>query len=297
MKTPLFEGSCTAIITPFTKDGIDYKRLGELLDFQVNNGTRAIVAAGTTGESAALEIHEYKSLVDFCVKYVSGRIKVFAGIGGNNPKRCIEKAGVAADAGVNGVLVTTPYYNKTTQRGLIEFFELIADESEKPIILYNIPQRTGMGIELDTYIRLAQHLNINGVKEASGDAGMIARIIAECGNDMYVWSGNDDNTVALMSLGARGVVSVASNIIPNVVSNLCDLCLGNNFAAAAALNRKYANFFSKLFIETNPIPIKAAMSRIGLDSGALRLPLVEISDTAREALFKCMDKVHIADAC
>jgi len=294
LKTPLFKGSCTAIITPFTKDGIDYKRLGELLDFQVGNGTRAIVVAGTTGESAALEIHEYTALVDFCVKYVAGRMKVLAGIGGNNPRHCIDKAKIATDAGVDGVLATTPYYNKTSQRGLVEYFVTIADNVEKPLILYNIPVRTGMGIELDTYVKLSEHPNINGVKEASADFTLISRIIAQCGDDMHVWSGNDDNTVAMMSLGALGVVSVASNVIPRVVSNLCDLCLGNDFAAAAALNKKYVDFFTKLFVETNPIPVKAAMVRLGMDSGILRLPLVEISDSARKILYDSMDKINIS---
>lgn len=293
MKTPLFKGSCTAIITPFTKDGIDYKRLGELLDRQVDGGTKAIVVAGTTGESAALEIHEYTALVDFCVKYVSGRMKVLAGIGGNNPYHCIEKSKLATDAGVDGVLATTPYYNKTSRRGLVEYFKTIADNVEKPLILYNVPTRTGIGMELDTYEKLAWHPNINGVKEASSDFTLISRLISLLGDDLYVWSGNDDNTVAMMSLGAIGVVSVASNIIPRVVSNLCDLCLGNDFAAAAALNRKYTEFFSKLFIETNPIPIKAAMSRLGMDSGMLRLPLVDISEESRLKLYECMDKINI----
>lgn len=291
MKTPVFKGSCTALITPFTADGIDFRRMGELLDYQEENGTQAIVVAGTTGENATLEIHEYDELVDFCIKYTAGRMKVIVGVGGNNTRSCLGNAQRAAALGADAVMMTTPYYNKTTQRGLIEHFSYVADRVDVPLILYNIPSRASIGLSLDVYKALSKHPNINGVKEASGDFSLIAKTAAACGDDLYLWSGNDDNTVPMMALGALGVVSVASNLIPQTVSLLCMLCLNGDFDAACALYKKYSDFYDKLFIETNPIPIKAAMSYVGLDSGLLRLPLVEISEASSEKLLLSMRRI------
>lgn len=291
MKTPVFKGSCTALITPFTGDGIDFIRLRELIERQVKNGTQAIVAAGTTGENATLEIHEYDYLVDLCVKQCRGRMKVIAGIGGNNTRACLEMAGLAAARGADAVLMTPPYYNKTSRSGLIEHFTYVADRISIPVILYNVPGRTAIGLTLDTYKELSRHPNINGVKEASGDFTLIARTAAACGDELWLWSGNDDNTVPMMALGALGVISVASNIIPQTVSLLCMLCLNGDFSAAAELYRTYSDFFDKLFIETNPIPIKAAMSFAGLDTGLLRLPLVGISPTSADKLRESMRNI------
>lgn len=290
VKIPVFKGSCTALITPFDKDGnIDYPRLKANIDFQYENGTAAIVVCGTTGEGATLTSNEFEELTRFSVRETKGRMKVIAGIGSNNTLSAFAKAESAKFLGADAVLMVTPYYNKTTQKGLLEHFTYVADRVEIPMILYNVPSRTGMGIETDTYQKLSEHPNINGVKEASGDIGRIGQIISSCGNDLYVWSGNDDNTVPMMSLGALGVISVASNILPGAVAKLCESCLNGDFTQAAELYTKYAELFKNLFIETNPIPIKAAMKILGTDSGVLRLPLTEIS----EANFSLLKKTLI----
>lgn len=266
------------MITPFTESGIDFKRMGELLDYQEKNGTAAVLIAGTTGESATLEIHEYEQLVDFCVRYLSGHMKVIAGIGGNNTLSCLSRAKQAESSGADAVIMTAPYYNKSTQKGIVEHFTYVADRTAVPLMIYNIPSRTSIGITLESYRELAKHPNINGVKESSGDFSLIAKTAACCGSDLYIWSGNDDQTVPMMALGAQGVVSVASNIIPETVSILCSLCLNGDYAAAAHLYYRYSDLFEKLFIETNPIPVKAAMGLMGMDSGILRRPLTEISE-------------------
>lgn len=293
MKDPVFKGSCTAMITPFAQSGPDLKKMGELLDIQEKNGTAAVLIAGTTGESPALEIHEYDELVDFCVKYTNGRMKVIAGIGGNNTFHCLRQAESAQNAGADAVLMSAPYYNKSTQAGIAAHFSYVADRIGIPLILYNIPSRTGIGITLDTYMALSEHPNINGVKEASGDFSLIGRFISACGDGLNIWSGNDDNTLPMLALGAKGVISVASNLIPETVSMLCRLCFNGDYAAAAALYSRYAELFSMLFIETNPIPIKAAMLMAGMDSGRLRLPLVDISSENRARLEQCLRKLGL----
>ena len=293
LKTPVFKGSCTAIITPFTNDGIDYAALVRQLDRQAAGGTKALLVAGTTGESTTLNADEYESLIDFCVKYVSGRMTIIAGIGGNNTADCCKKGELAARLGVDALTMTTPYYNKSTQEGIVRHFTYVADRIDLPLILYNVPSRTSVGITLDSYKRLAEHPNINGVKEASGDISLIAKLRAYCGNNLYIWSGNDDNTVPIMSIGGLGVISVASNVIPGEITLLCDLCLGRNFTAATEGYVKYADLFEKLFIETNPIPVKKAMELLGLDSGLMRLPLVEMSGEAAEKLVSTMKRCEI----
>ncbi len=278
MKTPVFTGSCTAIITPYTESGIDYARLKRNLDFQYENGTAALVVCGTTGENATQSQDEHNELVRFVVNETAGRMRVIAGVGSNNTAAALRNAENAKAVGADAVLMVTPYYNKSTQKGLIEHFSYVADRVEIPMILYNVPSRTGIGLTAESYRILSQHPNINGVKEASGDLSLIVKTRSICGDELTIWSGNDDNTIALMALGARGVISVASNLIPAVVANLCALCLENDFNAAVNLYRKYAALFSTLFIETNPIPIKAAMKLLDLDSGRLRLPLTEMSE-------------------
>lgn len=278
LKTPLFKGSCTAIITPFTENGIDYDRLAKNIDFQYENGTTALVVCGTTGENPTHSEDEHNELVRFTVQASRGRMKVIAGVGSNNTKTALKYAQNARYAGADGILMVTPYYNKSTQKGLIEHFSYVADRVEIPMILYNVPSRTGISISAETYKVLSQHPNINGIKEASGDFSLIAKVRSQCGDDLYIWSGNDDNTVPMMALGALGVISVASNIVPAVTAKLCALCLEGDFTAATALYGKYAKLFSTLFIETNPIPVKAAMKLMDMDSGILRLPLVEISE-------------------
>ncbi|MDO5001791.1 MAG: 4-hydroxy-tetrahydrodipicolinate synthase [Eubacteriales bacterium] len=278
VKIPVFKGACTAIITPFNDGGIDYEALRRNLDFQYENGVSAVVVCGTTGENATLSSNEHEELVRRTVREVNGRMKVIAGVGSNNTRTALRHAEDAKFAGADAILMVTPYYNKTSQKGLIEHFSYVADRVDIPMILYNVPSRTGMSISADTYKTLSEHPNINGVKEASGDFSLIASTVSKCGDDLFLWSGNDDNTVPMMSLGALGVISVASNILPAAVSKLCALCLEQDFSAAEELYSKYAPLFSALFIETNPIPVKTAMKLMGYDSGKLRLPLTEIGE-------------------
>ena len=294
VKVPVFKGSCTAIVTPFNEHGVDYERLKKNIEFQYENGTSALVVCGTTGENATLTPNEHDELVRVTVRTVNGRMKVIAGIGSNNTESALRAAENAKYSGADAVLMVTPYYNKTTQKGLVEHFSYVADRVDIPMILYNVPSRTGIGVTADTCKVLSQHPNINGIKEASGDITLAARIRSLCGNDLYIWSGNDDCTIPLMSLGALGVISVASNIVPGAVAKLCALCLDGSYAEAAELYAKYASLFSALFIETNPIPVKAAMKMMGMDSGILRLPLTEISQESFETLLKAMRDAGIS---
>ena len=253
MKTPIFTGSGTAIVTPFTKDGaaIDTEKMAELIDMQCAGGTDAIIVCGTTGENATQPLDEHEKFVDFCVKYTAGRMKVISGVGSNDTMTSIRLARSAEAAGVDGILMVTPYYNKTTQAGLVKHFTYVADRVNVPMIVYNVPSRTGIGISVDTYKILSEHPNINGTKEASGDFSLFSRTRAACGDELNIWSGNDDNTVPMMALGAKGVISVASNIIPAEVKRLCVLCLDGKFDEASALYFKYADLFADLFIEVN----------------------------------------------
>lgn len=293
VKTPIFQGSCTAIVTPFHEHGVDYERLKKNLAFQYENGTTAIVVCGTTGENATLTQEEHDELVRACIRECAGKMKVIAGIGSNNTLSALRAAENAKAAGADGVLMVTPYYNKSTQSGLIAHFSYVADRVDVPMILYNVPSRTGIGLSAETCKVLSQHPNIVGIKEASGDIALAGKIRSACGDDLFLWSGNDDCTVPLMALGALGVISVASNVVPGAVAKLCTLCLDGAFSDAAALYAKYAAFFSALFIETNPIPVKAAMKALGTDSGLLRLPLVEIGAEHQGALLSAMRGVGL----
>ncbi len=288
MKTPVFKGSCTAIVTPFGNQGIDYDRLRKNLDFQYENGTAAVVVCGTTGENATLSGDEHQELVRAVIIANAGRMKVIAGVGSNNTVTALHRAESAKASGADAILMVTPYYNKTTQQGLFEHFTYVADRVEIPMILYNVPSRTGIGLNAETCRRLSLHPNIVGIKEASGDIALGAKIRSLCGDELFIWSGNDDCTVPLMSLGALGVISVASNIVPAAISKLCALCLEGNFDEATALYGKYAALISALFIETNPIPVKAAMQLMGMDTGELRLPLVPISQDHKTVLSSAM---------
>ena len=293
MKTPVFQGCCTALISPFTDDGLDLARLGELLQLQEKARISAILAAGTTGESATLDIHEYERLVDFCVKRAAGRMKVLTAVGGNNTENCLTRAKIAEALGADAVLITAPYYNKSTPKGRIDHCVYVADRIGIPLIVYNVPSRTVVGYTVEDYRELAKHPNINGVKEASGDLALCARTAAACGDEFFLWSGNDDNTVPMMSLGARGVISVASNLVPDAVTRLCSLCLEGDFQAAARLYFRYAGLFEALFLETNPIPIKAAMRLKGLDSGRLRRPMTELSENNLARLTHIMRELEL----
>ena len=293
VKTPLFKGSCTALITPLNESGIDYERLKKNIDLQYENGTAAVVICGTTGENAVQNQAEHDELVRVAVNHTAGRMKVIAGIGSNDTLHALHNAQNAKAVGADGVLMVTPYYNKSTQKGLVEHFTYVADRVEIPMILYNVPSRTGIGISAETYKTLSAHPNINGVKEASGDFSLIGKTLALCRDDLYLWSGNDDNTVPMMAMGALGVISVASNLVPGVLSKLCALCLEGDCAAAAALYRKYAALFSTLFIETNPIPVKTAMRLCGLDSGLMRLPLTDMSEEHLSILQGCLREIGL----
>ena len=287
-KTPIFKGSCTAIVTPFGENGIDFDRMAELIDYQYDNGTAAVVVCGTTGENATLSRYEHEELIEFVCRYNNKRMKIIAGVGSNDTAKALGFAKCALRCDADGILMVTPYYNKATQEGLIKHFTYVADRIDIPMIVYNVPSRTSVGIKLQTYKELSKHPNINGIKEASADFSLFAATRAECGNDLFIWSGNDDNTVPMMALGALGVISVASNVVPAAVAKLCSLCLDGDFEQAQQLYFKYSRLFSDLFIETNPIPVKAAMKLIGLDCGSLRLPLTEISPQNFERLYETM---------
>ncbi|MGI6013812.1 MAG: 4-hydroxy-tetrahydrodipicolinate synthase [Oscillospiraceae bacterium] len=283
-KTPIFTGSGTAIVTPFRGDQIDYDKMAELLDQQSAGGTSAIIVCGTTGENATQPIPEHEKLVDFCCQQNNGRMKIIAGVGSNDTMTSIRLATSAKASGADGVLMVTPYYNKTSQEGLIRHFSYVADRVDIPMILYNVPSRTGIGIQPETYRTLAEHPNINGVKEASGDLSAFAKSRALCGDDLFFWSGNDDQIVPMMSLGALGVISVASNIVPDTVSQLCKLCLDGDFRTASTLHLQYTELFQTLFVEVNPIPVKTAMNLMNMDVGSFRLPLVPPSAANREQI-------------
>ena len=284
MKIPVFEGSSTAIVTPFRDGKVDYKKLGELIDFQIAGGTAAITICGTTGESSTQSLEEHTATVDFCVKYVNSRVKVIAGTGSNDTQAALFLSQEAEKSGADALLMVTPYYNKTSQRGLIKHFTFIADRVNTPIIFYNVPSRTGMSFTAETYFELSKHPNINGVKEASGSFALIAATLATCGDEFHVWSGNDEDTVPMMSIGAKGVISVISNIVPAAVSDMTKFCLEGDFKRAAEIQLKYLDLIGKLFIEVNPMPVKAAMNLMGMDVGEPRMPLCSLAPENLEKL-------------
>jgi len=288
MKMPVFEGSCTALITPFTAEGIDFAALRSQLERQVIGQTAAVVIAGTTGEHSTLSRIEFERLTDFVIRTVAGRMKTIVCVGGNNTAECLSRAKFAENAGADATLMTAPYYNKSSSCGLIAHFSRVAEAASIPLILYNVPGRTGIGIPAEIFNTLSRHPNINGVKEASGDFSLISRIAAECGNELFIWSGNDEHTIPVMALGGRGVISVLSNLLPGYVAALCKSCLAGDYAAARAMSNQYEALTRSLFLEPNPIPVKAAMAKLGLDSGILRLPLVQLSELNQEKLQNTM---------
>ncbi len=290
MKAPLFTGAATAIVTPFREERLDLNAFGRLLEMQYAGGVSAVVVCGTTGEAATLTPKEHEALFRTAAERIAGRMKLIAGIGSNDTQKALAMARRAEEAGADGVLMVTPYYNKSTQAGLIRHFAYVADRSGLPVIVYNVPSRTGVGIEPETYAVLAEHPNINGVKEASGNIAAFAKTKALCGEELNFWSGNDSDTVAMMSLGAKGVISVASNLVPDAISRLCRLCAEGDYAAASALNERYMDLFSLLFCEVNPIPVKTAMGLLGRCSGRMRLPLVPMQPEHEAALIACLSR-------
>ena len=273
MKMPLFTGCASAIVTPFGNAGPDLGALGNLLDFQLENGVDAIVVCGTTGEASTMSGDERSAVIGHCVRHVAGRVPVIAGAGSNNTAAAVEYCRTAQDLGADGLLVVTPYYNKASQTGLIRHFETIASAVDKPVVLYNVPSRTGVSITPETYAVLAGHPNINGVKEASGNLGALQRTLALCPEDFTVWSGNDGDTVAVCALGGKGVISVAANVLPAEMRRLTRLCLQNDFAAAGKLQVELSELCDALFCDVNPIPVKTALNLLGWNAGELRLPL------------------------
>lgn len=288
MTEPLFTGAATALVTPFRRSSLDLDAFDRLIEKQFEGGVSALIICGTTGEAATLTPEEHETLYRRAILRSNGRMKIIAGIGSNDTRKAMTMALRAEDAGADGLLMVTPYYNKSSQAGLIAHFTYVADRTKLPLILYNVPGRTGIGIQPETYAVLADHPGITGAKEASGNLSEFARTKALCGDKLTFWSGNDSDTVAMMALGAKGVISVASNLVPDAVSKLCRLCLEGSFEEAAKLNEKYMPLFSILFREVNPIPIKTAMEFRGLCSGEMRLPLVPMSAKNKEALAECL---------
>ncbi len=288
MKKTIFEGTATALVTPMTETGVDYEALGRFIDFQLSAGINALVAVGTTGESATLTIAERKEVIRFTVDRVNGRVPVIAGTGTNDTSHVLEYTKSACGVGADAVLVVTPYYNKATQNGLVAHFSKIADVSEKPVILYNVPSRTGCNLLPATVARLADHGNIAAIKEASGNMAQVVDVIAMCGDKLDVYSGEDGITVPVMAMGGKGCISVLSNVVPKLTVEMTDLARKGDFAGAAALQCKLLPLIHALFSEVNPIPAKAAVSAMGFGVEHIRLPLTPMEQPGRDNMLSLM---------
>ena len=279
MKNPVFTGAGVAIITPMNADGsVNFEELGRIIDDQIAHGTDAIVICGTTGESPTLSDEEHTACIRYAVKQAAGRVPVIAGTGSNDTKYAIWLSQQAQADGADALLLVTPYYNKTTQAGLIAHFTAMADAAGIPVILYNVPSRTGLNIAPETALELSKHPLINGIKEASGNISQVAKIAQLCGDELNIYSGNDDQVVPLLSLGGKGVISVVSNVAPELVHNCCQAFFDRDTAKACALQLEMLPLEEALFCEVNPIPVKYAMNVLGWNAGECRLPLVEPSD-------------------
>ncbi|MBO4392695.1 MAG: 4-hydroxy-tetrahydrodipicolinate synthase [Clostridia bacterium] len=285
MKKTVFTGAGVAIVTPFNKDlSVNFSKLGELIEYQIANSTDAIIICGTTGEASTLTDDEHREVIRFAVEKTAGRIPVIAGTGSNDTAYAIDLTRYAKEAGADAYLNVTPYYNKTTQLGLIRHFSAIADAVDLPCILYNVPGRTGMTIKPETYKELSKHPNIVATKEASGSIADIVHIRSLCGDELDIYSGEDGLITPILSLGGKGVISVLSNIVPRETHGICAEYFKGNVSESAALQIKYSNLIDALFIETNPIPVKAALNILGFDVGECRLPLCEMSPANLETL-------------
>lgn len=293
MRTPLFTGSGVAIVTPFTKETVDLPVLGRLLDFQLENGTDAVIVCGTTGEASTMSYHERMRTIEFCVEHVNGRVPVIAGSGSNATENAMTLSRDAERAGADGLLLVTPYYNKASQSGLICHYLAVADAVQIPMILYDVPSRTGVTMAPETYAELAKHPNINGVKEASGNLGAIQRTRNLCPEDFFIWSGNDDETVPICALGGKGVISVVANILPAEMHTLVKLCMDNDFAQAGTLQLALKDFCDAMFCDVNPIPVKTALGLLGWEVGSLRLPLCEPSEENLRRIRKSLTKMGL----
>ena len=294
MKNTVFKGMATAMVTPMTPHGVDYPTLARFIEFQLEKGINALVAVGTTGESATLTPEERKEVIRFTVKQVNGRVPVIAGCGTNNTAHVLDFTKSACDDGADAILCVTPYYNKATQKGLIAHYTAIADVSDKPIILYSVPSRTGCNILPDTVATLAQHPKIVGLKDATGNMDQLVETIAKCGDKLDIYSGEDALTVPMMSMGGAGTISVLSNVVPKESVAMTDACMAGNYTEAAAWQCKLLGLTNALFSEVNPIPAKAAVSALGFGDDALRMPLTPMEDDKRAKLYEEMRKLGLS---
>ncbi len=293
MSKTIFTGAATALITPMTKEGVDYAAFEKLINWQIEEGIDALVICGTTGEGATLDDQEHKEVLEFALKVANGRVPMIAGTGSNDTGYAIRLTQHACQIGYDAILSVTPYYNKATQKGLIAHFTAIADASTKPLILYNVPSRTGVNIEPATYAALADHPMIQGIKEANGNISSIVETAALVGDKLDIYSGNDDQIVPIIACGGKGVISVLSNPLPKETSQMCHLAMNGDVPGAMALQKKYLALANTLFCEVNPIPVKAAMAALGFCENYLRLPLTIIDENHREKLLARMREVGL----
>ena len=290
MKNTIFKGVATALVTPMTEKGIDYENFGRLVDFQIEQGINALVVCGTTGEASTLTDEEHKDLIKYCVERVNKRVPVIAGTGGNDTAYSIALSQYACKVGADACLCVTPYYNKATQKGLVKMFTEIADNIDKPVILYNVPSRTGVNIEPTTYLELADHKNISAIKEANGDISKAVKTMSLVGDKLDMYCGNDDQVVPFMSIGGSGVISVLSNILPKETVKMCDLFFEGRVKESADMQLKYKALIDALFCEVNPIPAKAAVSSMGFGENYLRSPLTKMEEGNKAKLLELMRK-------
>lgn len=286
-KKTIFTGAASALITPFNDEGVDFDALGNIIDYQIENGIDALVICGTTGEAATMPDKEHLSVIDFSIKRAAGRVPIIAGTGSNDTAHCVELSKESQNLGADGLLITTPYYNKATQKGLIMHYDKVLEKTNLPIILYNVPGRTGMNYAISTLKELAKDDRIVGIKEASGNIEYATEVAAMCPElDMY--SGNDDMIVPILSLGGKGVISVLSNVAPKQTHDLCQKWFDGDIAGSRKMQFEYLELIKALFCEVNPIPVKTAMNMMGFNAGKLRLPLCEMADATYERLERAM---------
>ena len=289
-KKRIFMGAATAVITPFKNNEIDFKGYAEFLEFQIKNSIDAIVVCGTTGEASTLTDDEHRKMIDFTTEKVNGRVKVIAGAGSNDTAYAIELSKYAEKSGADAILQVTPYYNKTTQQGLIRHFFAIADAVSTPVILYNVPTRTALDIKPETYARLAKHENIAATKEAGGSMKTLSMTRLLCGDELDIYSGNDDDNLPVLALGGIGVISVLSNLIPKEIHDMCELYFEGKTKESAELHIKYTDLTAALFSEISPVPVKTALGLMGLCSGEARLPLIEMEQNNKAVLTSVLKK-------
>ena len=292
-KNSIFLGAATAIVTPLTEKGVDYPAFEKLLNWQVEQGIDALVICGTTGEGSTLSDKEHREVLKFAIDVVGGRVPMIAGTGSNDVAYAISLTTYACQIGYDAMLLVTPYYNKTTQKGLVATFTAIADASTKPVILYNVPSRTGVNIEPATYAKLADHPMICAIKEANGNISKIVETAALVGDKLDIYSGNDDQIVPILACGGKGVISVLSNVVPKETSLICKKFFDGDVAGAMEMQKKYLPLTNALFCEVNPIPAKAAMAAMGFCENYLRLPLIPMEEAHREVLLQCMRDVGV----